>query len=56
MNWKIFNEKKLIAKFKVIVMSILIVIIYALFDVRLLHKSPCALHYNALINKDGSTR
>lgn len=56
MNCKIFNEKKLITKFKVVVMSILIIIIYANFDLRLLHKSTGASHYKALINKDGSAR
>lgn len=56
MNCKIFNEMKLITKFKVVVMSILIIIIYANFDLRLLHKYPGSSHYKALINKDSSTR
>ncbi len=39
MNWKLFNEKKLITKFKIFVMALLI-IIYSYFDIRLLRKSP----------------
>jgi hypothetical protein len=51
MNWKIINEKKLITKFKVFVMTLLIIIIYTHFDLRLLHKSPGAYQSKALINK-----
>jgi hypothetical protein len=51
MNWKIINEKKLLTKFKAFVVTLLIIIIYTHFDLRLLHKSPGAAQANALINK-----